>query len=182
DTYIAAKAVTNAVPELGVAGQRPGIGLYGSRAGENRIARRKAAITGHVAVREAHVIVERASEIQRGRAVAHDPSRVPNGRRESSLDRSVAEDVVSGAGPRGLRVAQEPQQRVPEREPDVVVQPAHHADAHTLDREVWIERAARAADPELILGNELGRLAQVDAQRVLPDAEHDGVGRRRRLL
>src|SRR5207245_10912408 len=100
---IAAYAVPEAVPELGVLREATRIGFHGTGTAENRIAGGEPAVAVHTDVREADVVVERSSHVQPGGAVARDPPRVGDRRRESHLEQRVAEDVIAGVGIGGDR-------------------------------------------------------------------------------
>src|SRR5438270_810592 len=82
-------------------------------------------------------------------------------KRESRLEQRVADDVIAGVGIGGHGIPQESEELVAELDPDLVVHPAHQADAHSFDGQPRVERPARAANPELIFRNELGGLAKV---------------------
>ena len=170
------------VPGLRVARQAAVARRDGIGPSENRVARREARTDTAADIGGAEVVVQRPAHVQSGARVPGHATGVAHRGRESAFDDAVPEYPVAGPCLRFDRVPQERQQIVVQLNAEVVVQPPQHADPHPLDPEPRVEQPARAPEPELIFGDQFRRLAQIDAQRVLADPEHDVVSRRRRLF
>ena len=126
--------------------------------------------------------MQRPAHVDSGARVPGHPTGIAHGGREPPFGDAVPQHAIARARQRLHGVAQESEQLVVQLHPDIVVQPPHHGDAYALDAQPGIEQPARAPEPELIFRDQVRRLAQIDAQRVLADPERHIVGRRRSLL
>src|SRR5690349_24389443 len=96
---VAAKPVAERIPGLRILGEGPAIRRDRVRATENRVARDEPAIAVGPRVSDAEIVMERAPDVERTRAVTHDLAGVAHRGCEAAFHDTVAEHAVAGVRP-----------------------------------------------------------------------------------